>query len=115
MAQLNNCKHCGSKTEFVVAKTAVGENVFAGCTNCKIQTQSVSSSPAYSAMGKVADVWNAAGQDEWPKGVQPLATHDAYFKGAKATYNGKNWISNIDLNVWKPDVNGWTAYNGGTT
>lgn len=43
---------------------------------------------------------------EWEK-VQP-GINEPYNKGDKVTHNGKTWISDIDNNVWKPGVYGWT-------
>jgi len=37
---------------------------------------------------------------------QPQA-HNPYMKGAKVTYNGDSWVSDIDNNVWAPGVYGW--------
>jgi hypothetical protein len=45
--------------------------------------------------------------EEWPEWVQPVGAQDAYAKGAKVSYEGKHWISNIDNNVWAPTVYGW--------
>lgn len=45
--------------------------------------------------------------DEYPEGVQPTGTHDAYAKGSKIIHNGKKWISSYDANVWEPGVYGW--------
>jgi hypothetical protein len=39
--------------------------------------------------------------------VQPTGAHDAYAKGAAATYGGKTWVSLIEANVWAPGVSGW--------
>lgn len=44
---------------------------------------------------------------EYPEWVQPIGAHDAYMQGDKASHNGKNWISDIDGNVWQPGVYGW--------
>lgn len=41
---------------------------------------------------------------EWE---QPDSTNP-YAKGDKVLHNGKTWISDIDGNVWKPGVYGWT-------
>lgn len=38
---------------------------------------------------------------------QPLGATDAYALGAKVTYNGKTYESEIANNVWAPDVYGW--------
>lgn len=40
--------------------------------------------------------------DEFPQWVQPTGAHDAYNKGDKCSDEGKQWISEIDGNVWKP-------------
>jgi chitodextrinase len=42
-----------------------------------------------------------------PSWRQPLGAHDAYAKGARVTYAGKVWESNISANVWAPGVYGW--------
>ena len=44
---------------------------------------------------------------EYPEWVQPIGAHDAYTQGATVSHNGKNWISDIDGNVWEPGVYGW--------
>lgn len=33
---------------------------------------------------------------------------NAYSKGDKVMHNGKQWMSDIDDNVWEPGVYGWT-------
>ena len=43
-------------------------------------------------------------EDEYPAFVQPTGAHDAYKKGDKVSYNGKNYESLIEGNVWAPDV-----------
>lgn len=55
-------------------------------------------------------LWIAASNpaEEYPEWSQPVGSHDAYSKGDKVTYNGKHWISDVDGNVWQPDVYGWT-------
>ncbi len=45
--------------------------------------------------------------EEWPEWKQPAGAHDAYSEGAKVSYNGQRWISNVDGNVWKPGEYGW--------
>jgi len=45
--------------------------------------------------------------DEYPPWVQPTGGHDAYKMGDKVTYNGKNWVSTANANVWAPGVYGW--------
>lgn len=42
-----------------------------------------------------------------PEWEQPDSTNP-YAKGDKVTHNGKTWVSDIDNNVWKPGVYGWT-------
>ena len=46
--------------------------------------------------------------EEWPEWVQPQGATDAYAMGAKVSYDGKHWISDVDNNVWTPGVYGWT-------
>lgn len=46
--------------------------------------------------------------DEWPEWIQPLGSTDAYPLGAKVSYDGKHWISDIDNNIWAPGVYGWS-------
>ena len=55
-------------------------------------------------------MWTRIGNpaDEYPEWVQPIGAHDAYAKGSKASHSGKNWLSDIDGNVWEPGVYGWT-------
>lgn len=40
--------------------------------------------------------------DEYPEWKQPTGAHDAYAKGAKVTYNGEKYISQIDANTTIP-------------
>lgn len=42
-----------------------------------------------------------------PEWEQPDSTNP-YSAGDKVTHNGKTWVSDIDNNVWKPGVYGWT-------
>lgn len=55
-------------------------------------------------------MWTRIGDPtvEYPEWVQPIGAHDAYNNGDKVSHNGKNWISNVDGNVWQPGVYGWT-------
>ena len=46
--------------------------------------------------------------EEYPAWSQPVGAHDAYNTGDKVSHNGKHWTSNVDSNVWKPGVYGWT-------
>lgn len=46
--------------------------------------------------------------EEFPEWRQPTGSTDAYSKGDKVTYNSKHYISDIDGNVWAPDVYGWS-------
>lgn len=46
--------------------------------------------------------------EEWAEWSQPIASTDAYGKGAQVSHNGKHWISDLDANVWEPGVYGWT-------
>ena len=42
-----------------------------------------------------------------PEWEQPDSTNP-YMKDDKVTHNGKTWVSDVDNNVWKPGVYGWT-------
>jgi hypothetical protein len=108
MAQLNNCPHCGSETEFIMGALGSVETLIARCTNCKIQTQPITASLEYSAVDRIAGIWNNNQTEEWVEWVQPKGAHDAYSKGSKVQHTGKKWISSIDANVWEPGVTGWT-------
>lgn len=44
-----------------------------------------------------------------PDWVQPESTNP-YMKGDKVHHNDKNWISDVDNNVWEPGVYGWSEY-----
>lgn len=57
-------------------------------------------------------MWTHIGNplEEFPEWVQPIGAHDAYAQGAKASHGGKNWVSDVDNNVWEPGVYGWTEY-----
>ena len=49
-------------------------------------------------------LWVKVSVEEWPEFVQPTGAHDAYNTGDKVTYNGKQYISLIDANVYSPDA-----------
>lgn len=53
-------------------------------------------------------LWKAVSLEEWPDWVQPTGAHDAYDIGAKVSYNGKRWTSDIAANVYEPGVYGWS-------
>lgn len=55
-------------------------------------------------------LWTKIGDpsEEYPEWSQPLGAHDAYPLGAKVSYNGKEWVSDVANNVWEPGVYGWT-------
>lgn len=40
--------------------------------------------------------------------TQPLGATDAYMTGDVVEHNGKQWVSDVDNNVWEPGVYGWT-------
>ena len=42
--------------------------------------------------------------EEFPQWRQPTGAHDAYKKGAKVSDEGKHWISNKDVNIYKPGL-----------
>lgn len=45
--------------------------------------------------------------DVTPDWIQPDSTNP-YMKGDKVRCDGKIWVSDIDNNVWKPGVYGWS-------
>jgi hypothetical protein len=45
--------------------------------------------------------------DGCPAWQQPLGSFDAYPLGACVTFEGQEWISTVDANVWQPGVFGW--------
>lgn len=47
---------------------------------------------------------------EWPEWVQPTGSTDAYPLGAKVSYDGRHWVSDVDGNVWTPGVYGWSEH-----
>ena len=50
--------------------------------------------------------------EEWPEWRQPSNAEDAYREGAKVTYEGKKYISQIDANTTVPgnDERWWKEY-----
>lgn len=52
--------------------------------------------------------WRETPTVEFPDWSQPIGAHDAYDAGAKVSYGGKHWVSDLDDNVWVPGVYGWT-------
>ena len=57
---------------------------------------------------KVPALFVRTSVDEWPEWIQPTGAHDAYHKGDKVSYHEKHWISQIDANVYSPEVYGWS-------
>ncbi len=47
-------------------------------------------------------LWTEVSLEEWPEWVPPTGVQDAYHTGAKVTYNGKKYISQIDGNTTEP-------------
>lgn len=45
---------------------------------------------------------------EFPEWVAPIGAHDAYAAGDKVSHADKNWVSDVDGNVWEPGVYGWS-------
>ena len=39
--------------------------------------------------------------------AQPEGAHDAYPKDWPVTHSGKEWLSEVEVNVWEPGVSGW--------
>jgi len=64
MAQLNNCPHCGGKTDFVVDTQGARETVLAQCADCKTRTIPIVASLDYSAKDKIAGIWNPSSQKD---------------------------------------------------
>ena len=50
------------------------------------------------------------GQETYPAWVQPAGGHDAYNTGDRVSFEGRNYESSIDANVWSP-----TGYPAGWT
>ena len=53
-------------------------------------------------------MWTVVSLDEWPEWVQPIGAHDAYNQGDKVSHLEKQWVSDIDANVYEPSVYGWS-------
>jgi hypothetical protein len=49
--------------------------------------------------------------EDYPQWVQPVGSHDSYQLGSRVSYEGKNYESIIDNNVWSPLVYGWVEIN----
>lgn len=60
---------------------------------------------------KVPALFKEISLDEYPQWVQPTGAQDAYNKGDKCSDEGKRWISDVDGNVCKPGVFGWSEVN----
>lgn len=58
---------------------------------------------------KTASLWKKIGDPtvEYPDWSQPVGAGDAYMSGDRVNHNSKNWVSNVDNNVWEPGVYGW--------
>ena len=54
-------------------------------------------------------LWTKVSLEEWPEWVPPTGAQDAYDTGAKVTYKGEKYISQIDGNTTEPgtDVRWW--------
>ena len=61
----------------------------------------------------VANWREQAADGEYPTWVQPVGSEDAYNMGDRVYYQptGFNYESEIDANVWAPDVHGWFVIN----
>ena len=55
-------------------------------------------------------LWRVVSVEEFPEWRQPTGATDAYNKDDKVTYNGIHYISNVDANIWQPEVYGWEKY-----
>ena len=106
MAKLNNCLHCGHDAEFVYSQGRTSVQV--RCSNCLIQTQLITQSTDYSALLKVAEIWNLKVDAKHPEWSPLKSKSGEYNKGSKVAHKGKKWISNADTNLDEPGVSGWT-------
>ena len=44
----------------------------------------------------------------YPQWHEPTREKDAYMTGDKVVYEGKVYVSDIDFNVFQPNIFGWT-------
>ena len=53
--------------------------------------------------------WREVVADGYPAWVQPTGAHDAYDKGTRVSFEGSDYESLIDGNVWSPTAHppGW--------
>jgi hypothetical protein len=49
--------------------------------------------------------------ENYPRWRQPLGSEDAYKVNDRVSWNGKDWTSNINANVFEPGVSQWTDLN----
>lgn len=83
-------------------------------TYSSVPYQAVQKVPANSGQtpDKATSLWRRVGNPDahgvypW---VQPLGAEDAYNSGDTVTYKDQTWVSDIDHNVWAPDVSGWSV------
>jgi len=56
-----------------------------------------------------ADLWGYIGNpsEEYREWAKPIGVLDAYAKDDKVTYNGKKYVSEIDDNIYEPNIHGW--------
>ncbi len=54
-----------------------------------------------------SSLWARTASGDVPDWVQPTGAHDAYARGDRVRYKGEVWVSDIDANVYAPDVFGW--------
>lgn len=47
-------------------------------------------------------------QEDFAEWEQPQGAHDAYMIGDKVSYQGFKWRSEVNSNIWAPDVYGWS-------
>ena len=45
---------------------------------------------------------------KYPQWHEPSREKESYMKGDMVIYNGKVYVSDIDFNVFQPDIYGWT-------
>ncbi len=93
----------GEGTPYVAGDIRTYEGGYYRCVQAHVSQADWTPSAAPSLWACIVDP-----AQEWPEWVQPTGAHDVYAKGAKVSYGGKRWTSDIDGNTWEPGAYGWT-------